>query len=121
MSNSNSNGTSGGSSSSSYKKVLTPKTINPNVRNVEYAVRGEISNRANEYAQILSDGKDGGNKKDLPFDSVVTANIGNPQQQPNLAQKPITFWRQVSVKIRHGTRSRELMTNGDCNCCRSLL
>jgi len=101
MSNSNSNGTSGGSSSSSYKKVLTPKTINPNVRNVEYAVRGEISNRANEYAQILSDGKDGGNKKDLPFDSVVTANIGNPQQQPNLAQKPITFWRQIAAMTEY--------------------
>lgn len=28
---------------------------------------------------------------------MVTANIGNPQQQPNLAQKPLTFWRQVAA------------------------
>lgn len=79
------------SSSSSYKKVLTLDSINQNVRNVEYAVRGEISNRANAYSNQLSE------KKELPFDSVVSANIGNPQQQPHLAQKPLTFWRQVAA------------------------
>ncbi|KAK0569819.1 alanine transaminase [Tilletia horrida] len=86
---------SGTSSSSPYKKVLSKDTINPNVQNVEYAVRGELSNRANEYSDILANGDDN-KKKDLPFESVVTANIGNPQQQPNLAQKPITFWRQIA-------------------------
>lgn len=79
-------------SSTSYSKVLTLDTINPNVKNVEYAVRGELSNRAGKYSDMISQGK--GN--DLPFKSVVTANIGNPQQQPYLAQKPLTFWRQVS-------------------------
>jgi alanine transaminase len=83
---------SSSSSNASYQKVLTPDSINPNVKNVEYAVRGEISNRANDYADRLSKGD-----KDLPFDSVVSANIGNPQQQPYLAQKPITFWRQVAA------------------------
>lgn len=71
---------------------MTVEAINQNVRNVEYAVRGEISNRANAYADRLSKGD-----KDLPFQSVVSANIGNPQQQPYLAQKPITFWRQVAA------------------------
>ena len=33
-----------------------------------------------------------GEGKDLPFDQVISANIGNPQQ---LDQKPITFFRQV--------------------------
>ena len=33
-----------------------------------------------------------GEGKDLPFDTVIAANIGNPQQ---LDQKPITFFRQV--------------------------
>ncbi|KAK0536210.1 alanine transaminase [Tilletia horrida] len=92
----NAEASSSSSSSSSYKKVLSPDTVNPNVRNVEYAVRGEISNRANEYADILA-GSDEGKKKKLRFESVVTANIGNPQQQPNLAQKPITFWRQIAA------------------------
>ncbi|EPQ30985.1 uncharacterized protein PFL1_01174 [Pseudozyma flocculosa PF-1] len=83
------------SSSSSYKPVLTTKTINPNVLKTEYAVRGELSNRANKYAQLIADGK--AKQEGLPFDSVVTANIGNPQQQPFLAQKPLTFWRQVAA------------------------
>jgi hypothetical protein len=82
------------SAPSQYKKVLNLDTINQNVKQVEYAVRGELSNRAGKYADQLSQGK--GKESGLPFDSVVTANIGNPQQQPHLAQKPLTFWRQVS-------------------------
>lgn len=83
------------SSSSSYQKVLTKSSINPHVLNVEYAVRGALSNKANDYAGIIAEGKQ--KEKGLPFDSVVTANIGNPQQQPFLAQKPLTFWRQVAA------------------------
>ncbi|CBQ68350.1 probable alt1-alanine aminotransferase [Sporisorium reilianum SRZ2] len=79
-------------SASAYEPVLTTKTINPHVLEAEYAVRGEISNRANKYAAQLAEGN-----ADLPFPSVVTANIGNPQQQPYLAQKPLTFWRQVAA------------------------
>lgn len=75
-----------------YKRVLTTNTINPHVLEAEYAVRGEISNRANKYAAQIAEGN-----ADLPFSSVVTANIGNPQQQPYLAQKPLTFWRQVAA------------------------
>lgn len=82
-------------SSSSYQPVLTVDSINPHVPKVEYAVRGELSNRANDYANILAEGK--GKEKNLAFPSVVSANIGNPQQQPFLAQKPITFWRQVAA------------------------
>lgn len=81
-------------SSSSYKKVLSPSSINPHVLNVEYAVRGELSNKAGKYADLIAEGK--GEKEGLKFKSVVTANIGNPQQQPYLAQKPLTYWRQVS-------------------------
>lgn len=80
------------SASTSYQKVVTPDSINQRVKAVEYAVRGELSNKANDYAQRLQKGD-----KDLPFDSVVSANIGNPQQQPYLAQKPLTFWRQVAA------------------------
>jgi hypothetical protein len=87
------------SASSEYPKVLTLDTINEHVKNVEYAVRGELSNRATKYSTMLSQGK--GKENNLPFESVVSANIGNPQQQPHLAQKPLTFWRQVS-KFRRG-------------------
>lgn len=76
-------------SSSARHPVLTTKTINPSVLDVEYAVRGELALKADKYVQELEAGD-----KNLPFTKVVTANIGNPQQK-GLNQKPITFWRQV--------------------------
>jgi alanine transaminase len=68
--------------------VLSIDTINPHVRAAEYAVRGVIPQRAEQYRAQLAKGEG----KDLPFDNVIFANIGNPQQ---LDQKPITFFRQV--------------------------
>ncbi|KDN46269.1 putative alt1-alanine aminotransferase [Tilletiaria anomala UBC 951] len=85
-----------GHASSSYRPVVTLGSINPHIRNVEYAVRGELSNRANEYAEALASPSSSPTNK-LPFNSIVSANIGNPQQQPNLAQQPLTFWRQVAA------------------------
>jgi alanine transaminase len=66
---------------------LTIKNINPHVVKAKYAVRGELAVKSEEYRARLAKGD-----KDLPFDSVISANIGNPQQ---LDQKPITFFRQV--------------------------
>lgn len=62
--------------------------MNQSLRRMEYAVRGEIVARAAEYEQRLRDGKGG----ELPFKSMVWANIGNPQQVGNPA---VTFPRQV--------------------------
>lgn len=76
----------------SRSRTLTLENINPRVRNVEYAVRGEMPIQAAKYESEL----ESGNKK-LPFDSIVWSNIGNPQQQPKLAQPPLTFWRQVAA------------------------
>ncbi|KYK54909.1 Pyridoxal phosphate-dependent transferase, major domain protein [Drechmeria coniospora] len=66
---------------------LTLDNINPNVRRAEYAVRGELAVKSEEFRARLAKGD-----KWLPFDHVISANIGNPQQ---LDQKPITFFRQV--------------------------
>jgi alanine transaminase len=67
---------------------LNAGNINPHVVEAKYAVRGELAVKSEEYrAQIRK-----GNGKDLPFDQVISANIGNPQQ---LDQKPLTFFRQV--------------------------
>lgn len=66
---------------------LNLDNINPHVRAAKYAVRGELAVKAEELRVLLSQGD-----KSLPFDSVIFANIGNPQQ---LDQKPITFFRQV--------------------------
>lgn len=70
--------------------TLDNSNINPNVLNAQYAVRGELAIRAEELRSILK--KDSSKSKELGFDSVIHANIGNPQQ---LDQKPITFFRQV--------------------------
>jgi alanine transaminase len=72
---------------------LNIDNINPHVKEAKYAVRGELAIKSEEYRSHLK-------KRDpltppdspLPFDQVISANIGNPQQ---LDQKPITFFRQV--------------------------
>lgn len=61
--------------------------INQCVVNAEYAVRGELALKSEAFRARLNKGD-----KTLPFDQVINANIGNPQQ---LDQKPITFFRQV--------------------------
>ncbi|KAL2208194.1 PLP-dependent transferase [Sarocladium strictum] len=66
---------------------LTIDNINQNVVAAKYAVRGELAVKSEEYRAKISKGSN-----DLPFDQVISANIGNPQQ---LDQKPITFFRQV--------------------------
>lgn len=63
------------------------RDINPRVIAAEYAVRGLIPNRAEELRTVLQVGKHA-----LPFDKIVSANIGNPQQ---LQQKPLSFYREV--------------------------
>ncbi len=68
-------------------KVLNINTMNPLIKNVEYAVRGKLAIRSEEIRTDLEHGKK------YPFDKVVNCNIGNPQQ---LNQAPITFFRQVS-------------------------
>lgn len=63
---------------------LNPKTID-----AKYAVRGRIPIKADEYHQQIQDNPD---DHGLPFESIIAANIGNPQQ---LDQKPLTWYRQV--------------------------
>jgi alanine transaminase len=71
--------------------AFTPSSLNPSILNVQYAVRGAIAIRAEEHREKI---KKNPNGHGLPFDQVVTANIGNPQQA-GLDQKPLTFGRQV--------------------------
>ncbi|OAX77257.1 hypothetical protein ACJ72_08447 [Emergomyces africanus] len=75
------------------KGRLNGSNINPNVLAAKYAVRGELAVKAEEYRVRLSKAAISSDIQDiLPFDKVIFANIGNPQQ---LDQKPITFFRQV--------------------------
>ncbi|KAH8601462.1 pyridoxal phosphate-dependent transferase [Bisporella sp. PMI_857] len=74
-------------SSTTQLRSLNINNINPHVKEAKYAVRGELAVRSEEFRAKLAKGD-----TDLPFDKVISANIGNPQQ---LDQKPITFFRQV--------------------------
>ncbi|EAU33648.1 hypothetical protein ATEG_05887 [Aspergillus terreus NIH2624] len=82
-------------------RCLHIDNINPQVKEAKYAVRGELAVKAEQYRVRLAQGD-----KSLPFDSVIFANIGNPQQ---LDQKPITFFRQVLSLLENP----ELLQNPD--------
>eukprot|EP00164_Ancoracysta_twista_P003504 GFYU01004677.1.p1 GENE.GFYU01004677.1~~GFYU01004677.1.p1 ORF type:complete len:507 (+),score=147.76 GFYU01004677.1:70-1590(+) len=75
--------------STQHQHILSPNNMNTQVVNAEYAVRGELVLKAQQYAQQIKQNPTG---HGLPFDSLVFCNIGNPQ---SLHQKPITFFRQV--------------------------
>lgn len=78
-------------SSSSKMRPLTQESINPAFLNVQYAVRGELAIKAEALRDKLKQGD-----HSLPFDKVISSNIGNPQQK-GLDQQPITFVRQVGL------------------------
>eukprot|EP00069_Balaena_mysticetus_P019113 bmy_11962T0 len=67
-------------------RILTLESMNPQVKAVEYAVRGPIMLKAGEIELELQRGI----KK--PFTEVIRANIGDAQA---MGQQPITFLRQV--------------------------
>jgi alanine transaminase len=75
------------------KMPLTVDKLNSRVVEAKYAVRGRLALRAEELREQLR--KD---PKLLPFNEVINANIGNPQQ---LDQKPITFIRQVLALVQY--------------------
>ena len=75
-------------------KALSIDNINPHVKEAKYAVRGELAIKSEQYRAQLAKGEG----KNLPFDSVISANIGNPQQ---LDQQPITFFRQVASLVEN--------------------
>ena len=75
--------------------MLTVDDLNPAVLNVQYAVRGELAIKAEEFREAL---KDPSASSSLPFSKVVSSNIGNPQQK-GLDQPPITFVRQVRLSL----------------------
>jgi alanine transaminase len=79
-------------STTAPRRALNSKNINPNLLKAQYAVRGEIAVRSEQHRQQLLASVESPPTHGLPFDSVISANIGNPQQ---LDQKPITFFRQV--------------------------
>jgi alanine transaminase len=75
--------------------TIKPDNLNPRFLNVQYAVRGELAIKAEEYRVKLQKNPQ---QHGLPFDRVIFSNIGNPQQR-GLDQKPLTFVRQASTVV----------------------
>ncbi|KAF3936790.1 hypothetical protein ABW19_dt0203318 [Dactylella cylindrospora] len=80
-------------SSSATLRSLNYDNINPHVKAAKYAVRGELAVKAESIRRELE-----ADPSSHPFDHVIFANIGNPQQ---LDQKPITYFRQVLSLIQY--------------------
>ncbi|KAJ7099135.1 hypothetical protein C8R44DRAFT_355026 [Mycena epipterygia] len=72
-------------------RPLTLDVLNPQLQQVQYAVRGELAMKAELYRDQL---KQGGHNP--LFDKVISSNIGNPQQK-GLDQPEISFTRQVAA------------------------
>ena len=75
-----------------HLRSLNIDNINPHVVAAKYAVRGELAVKSEAYRAELKKSATEHKSSGLPFDQVISANIGNPQQ---LDQQPITFFRQV--------------------------
>lgn len=81
----------------SASKQLRLLDLNQSTLKANYAVRGAIPIRAGQLqAQIEKNPKSHG----LPFEKIVYANIGNPQQ---LNQQALTWYRQVLSLLQYPT------------------
>lgn len=72
---------------------LTVSKLNRNAVAAKYAVRGRIPTKLEQLRVELLNGDN-----HLPFEKIINANIGNPQQ---LDQKPLTFYRQVLAILQY--------------------
>ncbi|KAK9874647.1 hypothetical protein WA026_005471 [Henosepilachna vigintioctopunctata] len=76
----------------SFNKFLTTENVNPNLKCIDYAIRGLLFERARNIEKELLEGAS------KPFKNVLHLNIGDPQ---SLGQPPITFLRQVLTLVTH--------------------
>lgn len=74
---------------------LSVDDLNPALRHVQYAVRGELAIKAEQYRVKLQQSP---TSNGLPFSQVISSNIGNPQQK-GLDQPSLTFVRQVCLSL----------------------
>lgn len=86
------NHTSKRAMSQAAQKCLDMSTLNPQVKLMEYAVRGPLVNRAIEIEKELLKGVP------KPFKNVIRANIGDCHA---MGQVPITFIRQVLALVTY--------------------
>lgn len=79
------------------EKRLTENTINPHVKRMEYAVRGEVVIAADKIAKELEQSLQNQHQNTkYNFDKILYTNIGNPQ---SVGQAPLTWPRQVMALV----------------------
>ncbi|EGG06952.1 uncharacterized protein MELLADRAFT_106312 [Melampsora larici-populina 98AG31] len=71
---------------------LSLENINPGVLEAQFAVHGEIPQRAEELGAELLQSSDP--MKEFGFTYILRNNLGNPQE---MGQEPITFARQIAA------------------------
>lgn len=76
-------------------KPLTLADLNASTLEAKYAVRGKIPIRADEI-KLHIDANPSSHGR--PYDEIIAANIGNPQQ---LDQQPLTWYRQVLALLQY--------------------
>ncbi|KAG7664128.1 ALT1 [[Candida] subhashii] len=74
---------------------LTVHDLNPSTVTAKYAVRGKIPIIADGLSELI---KSKPTSHGLPFNKIINANIGNPQQ---LEQRPLTWYRQVLSTLQY--------------------
>lgn len=95
-------------------KLLNVDTMNPNIRVMEYAVRGKVPLEAMKIKQELEQGS-----TRYPFKKVLFANIGDCHA---MGQKPITFVRQVlAASVMPDLMSKNLFPSDVVERARSIL
>ncbi|KAF5212934.1 hypothetical protein E0198_000446 [Clavispora lusitaniae] len=83
---------------------LTVSDLNESTLEAKYAVRGKIPIRADELRSEIDSNPDG---HGLPYDRIISANIGNPQQ---LDQQPLSWYRQVLSLMQYPTLINKIST-----------
>ncbi|XP_017773435.1 PREDICTED: alanine aminotransferase 1 isoform X2 [Nicrophorus vespilloides] len=87
------------------QKCLTMDDLNPNIKVMEYAVRGPLVTRAGDIEKELQKGV----KK--PFNEVIKANIGDCHA---MGQVPITFIREILALVTLPKLLDDPRFNEDC-------
>ncbi len=77
-------------------KRLNEKTVNPLLKKMEYAVRGEVVVAADNISKELESIDKENTTRKYKFDKILYTNIGNPQ---SVGQAPLTWPRQVMALV----------------------
>jgi alanine transaminase len=77
-------------------KRLNEKTVNPLLKKMEYAVRGEVVVAADNISKELEAINKENRTRKYKFDKILYTNIGNPQ---SVGQAPLTWPRQVMALV----------------------